>query len=339
MSGRAYPASWRKAYDVQMGLWRWVRSDLGRRALVANYEANAEGLDKRTRDMQASLYAAVEATLLGGDPIFVSAEMCELVEAAADPSLDQPFRPEPLYATDLPTTCGFLYFERPFHVPDRFERPVTIRAVSWTPMLSVTDEQEREGEIVDTDSEAVMRRWSEHADGGWNGDGIAITLYEDTDTAAYREAGLAGPPAEVMHVTPWFFGMSFEGNEVAENGLPTGAAWWWRIVQITFRLMQQRLAAKGRERGDRHQRREAARLAFPERETLVVRLRRARGKPTEDEHSPANYSHRFIVSGHWRNQWYPASQEHRQLWISPYVKGSEDLPLVVKPRRAMVWSR
>jgi hypothetical protein len=65
--------------------------------------------------------------------------------------------------------------------------------------------------------------------------------------------------------------------------------------------------------------------------------------------SPANYSHRFFVGaatgGFWRNQHYPSlgpkedPSAHRQIWIAPFIKGDENLPLVIKPRRAFVWSR
>jgi len=41
----------------------------------------------------------------------------------------------------------------------------------------------------------------------------------------------------------------------------------------------------------------------------------------------------------WRNQWYPSLSQHRQKWISPYVKGPEDKPLVVRPRRVYQWTR
>lgn len=103
--------------------------------------------------------------------------------------------------------------------------------------------------------------------------------------------------------------------------------------------MQQQIAVQHRQQSPRPVRREAKRYGLMDREVLVVRLRRERSKPTDDEHGPANYSHRFIVSGHWRNQFYPASGEHRQIYISPYVKGDESLPLVVKPRRAFVLNR
>ncbi len=36
--------------------------------------------------------------------------------------------------------------------------------------------------------------------------------------------------------------------------------------------------------------------------------------------------------GHKPDQWYPSIQDHRQIWIHPYVKGPEGAPFVVKPR-------
>jgi len=41
----------------------------------------------------------------------------------------------------------------------------------------------------------------------------------------------------------------------------------------------------------------------------------------------------------WHDQWYPSEQIHRQIWISPYVKGPEDKPLIVRPRRVYQWER
>ncbi len=40
------------------------------------------------------------------------------------------------------------------------------------------------------------------------------------------------------------------------------------------------------------------------------------------------WSRRWLVRGHWRNQWYPSEQVHRTIWISPYVKGPEDRPFI-----------
>lgn len=46
--------------------------------------------------------------------------------------------------------------------------------------------------------------------------------------------------------------------------------------------------------------------------------------------SHIEYSHRWMVSGHWRNQWMPASRTHRAQWIAPHVKGPDDKPLVIR---------
>jgi hypothetical protein len=39
-----------------------------------------------------------------------------------------------------------------------------------------------------------------------------------------------------------------------------------------------------------------------------------------------DYSCQWLVGGHWRQQYYPSTNEHRPIWIEPYVKGPEDKP-------------
>ena len=56
------------------------------------------------------------------------------------------------------------------------------------------------------------------------------------------------------------------------------------------------------------------------------------------EGEPVNWTHRWLVDGFWRSQWFPSLGRHRQIWISPYVKGPEDLPLVIK-KRYYKWDR
>lgn len=40
------------------------------------------------------------------------------------------------------------------------------------------------------------------------------------------------------------------------------------------------------------------------------------------------YHHQWMVSGHWRRQWYPARAVHEAIWIDPYIKGPDDKPLL-----------
>jgi hypothetical protein len=328
-------SGWRDAFDAQMGLWRWLRSPVGRGSMDLRMQDFMRGMNDQSRDLTMRLRSVEEVKLEGADPIFVSGEMCDLIDYATDPGLAEPFLPEPLYVTDLPTLSGFLLYEKPFDVLDRFDTPIKIAGFSWTPLFG-HDPDDPPPKLTD---ETSLRDWLDNEGADGRSHGIALTIYVVGDPESYRTRGLVSPPVEITHFTPWYFGMTFDGNEFDTEGKPTGAGWWWRILQVTFRLMQQQIAVQQRQYGPRPQRRQAKRLGFTDREVLVVRLRRERSKPTEDEHGLANYSHRFIVSGHWRNQWYPASNDHRQIWISPYVKGGESLPLVVKPRRAFVLNR
>lgn len=63
----------------------------------------------------------------------------------------------------------------------------------------------------------------------------------------------------------------------------------------------------------------------------------------EREAEAREYSHRWIVRGHMRNQpigprHAEGGQKYERVWIAPYVKGPEDKPLVLKDR-VQVWRR
>jgi hypothetical protein len=76
-------------------------------------------------------------------------------------------------------------------------------------------------------------------------------------------------------------------------------------------------------------------------EVVVVRLRRkSLDEPHEDngEEGGVAWSHRWLVSGHWRNQWLPSRTCHRLQWIHGYVKGPAHKALVVKDR-VTAWIR
>lgn len=44
--------------------------------------------------------------------------------------------------------------------------------------------------------------------------------------------------------------------------------------------------------------------------------------------SEREWRHRWVVRGHWRQQWYPSLKDHRPVWIAPHLKGPEDAPLL-----------
>ena len=58
-----------------------------------------------------------------------------------------------------------------------------------------------------------------------------------------------------------------------------------------------------------------------------VMLRRLKRKETRDELG-IEYKYQWTVAGHIRSQWYPSTQEHKMIYIEPYLKGPEDAPMM-----------
>jgi hypothetical protein len=98
-------------------------------------------------------------------------------------------------------------------------------------------------------------------------------------------------------------------------------AFWAIIEQTLVRIVT--------GRGDRASRRRLEKAGQPIPAVKYVMLRKIR-RSTGDGAADINWSHRWMVEGHWRNQWHPRHQIHRQKYILPYVKGPDDKPLVLK---------
>jgi len=326
--------SWRDAIDAKVSTLAWLRSEHGQRWMYLKCKLEGQEYSDNTRLLQQGLYSAVVPQLEGARPFFVSRDMCRMVEAAAET-----FKPEPIYPTDLLNLNGFLLYERPFTIPDRFDNPVTIKAVSWSPAMA--DTNLRPDRLLTREDEII--EWLEERHRQGVTDGLALTLYSEPDREDWKP-GAVVPACEPLHITPWWWGMSFEGNEISEAGRATGAEWWWKIIQTTFRLMQQRITVRHTERPHRAQRREMQRLDIYGHDVTVVMLRREHAKHSGEPMGEMHYSHRFIVEGHWRNQHYSSlgpkedPRAHRQIYIADYEKGPEGTPLIIK-QRAYTWTR
>lgn len=78
--------------------------------------------------------------------------------------------------------------------------------------------------------------------------------------------------------------------------------------------------------------RQIVRMAQRENRALptchVVTLRRfdTSGIGESDSDGLVEWSHRWLVRGHWRNQFFPKLGSHAPIWIHPHVKGPEDKP-------------
>lgn len=107
-----------------------------------------------------------------------------------------------------------------------------------------------------------------------------------------------------------------------------------RIVCTLWLLLQQKIAVRRPGIVDRAVRRRLLRDRISDIPLYtVIELRRPLTQSGEEARGdPIEWTHRWIVDGHWRDQWHPSNSTHVPTWIAPYVKGPDDKPLVVKDR-------
>lgn len=97
----------------------------------------------------------------------------------------------------------------------------------------------------------------------------------------------------------------------------------------------QSVVSSSRLQPDRSTRRRLSRAGYEPSDVQVITLRRRAG----DSHNagnegPVEWSCRWIVRGHWRQQYHRSTGERVPTFILPYVKGPDDAPLKA-PRPAV----
>ncbi|GAA4823987.1 hypothetical protein [Streptomyces ziwulingensis] len=107
-------------------------------------------------------------------------------------------------------------------------------------------------------------------------------------------------------------------------------------------MHQPLLIDRTRERADKPTARAYARDGLPVPEVTIVDLRRQytpQDQEPDDGAGSRRYRHRWVVSGHWRNQAHgPGQSLRRQTWVPSYVKGPEGASLL-STEKVNVWRR
>jgi hypothetical protein len=300
-------SAWETVFDLQTDLWNFYRSQKGEDFLhgfmdsmkdKGTYPYRIQDGEDREENAEADLPQLEIGRLYRADPIYVDPEMHELIKVAAET-----FEPEPLLPSDLITPNGFVLFPEAFTVTDIKWRTVTWRAALWQ-TLTV--------HYVDGPKQAIL-----------------ISLYSHTDDHGHDEdlKHLQDFPTKLalLHIAPWNFNVELPKDDRAKMPL--------RQLQTFFRISQQHITVPESVQPSRATRRRAKKAKMPEKNVTVIRLRRAKTKP-EHEGEPVAWSHRWVVRGHWRNQWFPSLNAHRQIYIHDFIKGPEDKPLLITERRA-----
>jgi hypothetical protein len=118
--------------------------------------------------------------------------------------------------------------------------------------------------------------------------------------------------------------------EASENPQSDAALRW---LLACWRLMAQTVGEVVDERPSRQMRRQLQRKNIEARTVSVIRLRR-RGHGRHGAKT-VNWSHRWVVRGHWRQQRCKDEDGNwvvRPVFIHPYIKGPEQAPLLTRRR-------
>jgi hypothetical protein len=311
-------ARWEEAYDALLDAYLFSVSERGQRYLDG-WLNTVKADDPIALEEGGSHHRVKERLphyLFRAEPFWVDPDMQTLWEAAI-PS----FQSETLREEDLPTTAGLVWLTRPYTSEDIRGNLTAARAFLWCVV---------EGDFLDPHNISNgapvtgMRR------------GVAFALLHRVgDVDGYDDGRMQEQFPGVVRtgdlMLDWWFTWPFGVANPSQNA-PRSAV---RPIQCLLRLMQQTITTRESAPPSKPFRKRWAKAGMGEqREVVVVRLRRPDSRDPE-AHRQVEWDHRWLVSGHWRNQWFPSSGMHRQVWISPYIKGPDDLPLVV--RKARVW--
>lgn len=263
------------------------------------------------------------ANLAGVASLFhVSAEMTAVADSARRSMPGYRLHPD-----DLPAERGLVVFDAPIGVMDE-----------GSEMLSDLDremiERAREAGEEVPPVEVVGALWGP-AFTRENEPGVLVVFWTDSSsTAAYHERrgeledaatvrGLGALGYNDETVLP--FGDVYD--EAAGEDEPIRNAAIGTLI-CTWLLMGQEIVSSDEVSLPRQLRRRLEREGRSVPAVRVVRLRHAKRSPSESEGSGREYRHRWVVQGHWRNQYYPSQDRHRPIYIPAYVKGPEGAPLI-----------
>lgn len=215
-----------------------------------------------------------------------------------------------LRSDDIPSNAGFLIWDgRPPTTFDFPDEQVVVRGACW-------DVSEFEENVLTPD-----------------------------DTDGHVEKGTAAKIywliqiSEVSHLVPapvhihWALGREPVWT-TAENDpeIPTSGDNLADFLLATWVLMGQTIARIAKVPAERHERKRARLAGLPDVITIVQLRRFSEHQEHDEENGIVPWSHRWLVGGHWRNQYHPSTGDHELQWISPYVKGPKHLPLIVKDK-------
>ena len=325
-------------HDLMVRLANPVVSKVWRNQLVLDHRTGTSlysGLDdEKATSNAAAMLASLNAGLRMAEAFHVTPDMTLMTEHAAD-SLESTDR---IDRTVMPTAAGLARFERGLTFTDVRGRNLYVNWVAWVPIMYRTARHD----AGEPDQAVGLWLWNDHHE---QPDDMAKMLRETPESALILQEqgrwGLIG--CEVLYdgqrLGPPRIETPAEKAEqvISEGDAPVPFSNVLRMAHAFWLLLGQTVVRRREEIPDRSTRKRAERRGLPKRVT-VIELRRTEGSRSEGE-TFVEWSHRWLVRGHWR--WQVCSDKHPlaqeiapgdwrcRIWIAPYVKGPDGKPLVV----------
>lgn len=235
-----------------------------------------------------------------------------------------------------PTGTGIVYFERPIRVMDVQGKTMLVHWVVWGPAdvrgpgMAFAFFNDRYIHADDVWSD--FHRNIERAEGVniseqesarvWEQAGHIIGRWASVSQGAFRSGDSLGPTTVEAQIVQ-------QAALIAKGVEPQLATNLYRYMHALFLLLNQTVVETQDEEAERAGRRRAVRRGLPRTSVTVIQLRRTQGARSQGE-SLVEWSHRWVVRGHWRWQACGVGrQERRRIWIHPFYKGPEDKPLII----------
>lgn len=337
-----------------MDLHKWHLADIGRRLTAGFFTSLFDAGVAKARESGDPKYSHLhfDAAKLAGanqanffnmadrltqtvwqaDTLFVTQDMEEIIlQAAHDLPNEAVCYDEHL----LLCKTGFMLLDHPIIGMDAHGIETHVGAIAWAfdPMLNVQT-VDHDGKVTASDSREMVHIYFYEPPGA---------PYSEEYAGLLRSGGVPVPPLQFAHYYPlgkaeqmieriMDFDHSLPGVGLVQDCL--------RLFVATQLVAQQRIGTVDRTRPPRSTRKRAERWdeEGPDRYISLIQLRKKKAVNNEEPKN-VDWTHRWIVGGHWRRQWYPSTKTHEWVYIYEHVKGPEHLPLVVRERRVFNFAR
>ncbi len=233
----------------------------------------------------------------------------QIWEAIVTSSIDMPMDFQ--FSEDMaPTPHGWLWLNKPWLIPQSdMAHSKEARSIKLAPAASAI----MWGVGISAVSGAPVLA-IETFHGAWNGQLVPLfyTFTHPTNTLQQEEDRRRNELRANDRV----------GDEVASGAV-------MRAVLSAFLWLKQTICVAKSTPMERHVSKRLSQLDI-EKALHVITLRRAESRSDRDvSGEPVEWSCRWLVRGHWRQQYYPSTGKHAPVYVLPHVKGPEDKPIRV----------